>query len=219
MTIAQIHSFIYELIRKEQTGHVTHEQIDDKLHMAQIWLFNSLQPLYGVEDMVNEALSPFKKSIQFTTDAQGVYTIAPTEGAQRVTGVTCSVYDNQAQRTRWWTAYNVAEEGWAYRRNSQLNEPSATMPIYRVEGLDTLRFAPEQIHAGVVFFLTIPTAPKFAYTMAGRVITQDTGTSINLKWKEQFHPKIILKAIELLGIKLDQDRLVQLSDALIKDNA
>jgi hypothetical protein len=219
MTIAQIHSLIYDLLSAEQTGDVPHETVDESLHLAQIWKFNKLLPLYGLEQSVTEALSPFKTSRSFQTDIDGVYIIPSADKNQKTTGVTVIVQDTSTTppKNRMFDATEVAEDRWATRMDSQLNEVTIFQPIFRVEGLDTLKMAPQQIMAGTLFYIKMPDAPLFKYTVVGRVVTQDVAGSVDLKWKESFQPDILLKALEILGVSLDDDKKVQIYDALLKD--
>ena len=219
MTIKEIHDFIFDLLMdKEQTGHVSHERVDQALDAQSRSLFRHYLTLLGTSVDADEALGPFKKSLPFNSDAQGVYTIPLVEAAQRIMAVNVSVFDSVANKSRPHDAEMVPAEGWAKRVDSQLNPVTPTSTICRVEGLDTLKFEPKQVHAGTVFFVRLPKTPKFNYTLAGRVVTYSSGGSQDLEWKGTYQNEVILGTLTLLGVNLADELKIQVSEALLQKN-
>lgn len=79
MTIQEVHDHILLRLNKDQTGYVSHEEIDLALDFAQMSYFNRLfgspttyqpgrnvaMPSYGVTQKIHDDLLPFKRVLQF----------------------------------------------------------------------------------------------------------------------------------------------------------
>ncbi len=82
MTIKQVHDFILFLIRKEQTGHLSHSEIDLALDAAQMDYYNKLvgyisegheanptrKIFYGKSKAIHTHLMPFKTTYQYNSN-------------------------------------------------------------------------------------------------------------------------------------------------------
>jgi hypothetical protein len=213
MTIDKIHSRINFIRDQETGGYNTPAEIDLALDMGSIWCFNDYASVYAVNQTAKEALSPFIYLLDFTTDSTGVYVINSNLNFLKLLSMDVVVNDPASPsyvqgHNRYFPVDIPGEDEVANRINSQLNPPGATAPVCIVTGQGAYKLYPAQVHAGKLRFLRRPAAPVFGYTEAGRVITYNSGTSTQLEWNDMFINKVIAKALNILGVNLDNDKLV-----------
>ena len=211
MDLQDVHTKIYFLANKEQ-HFWPHEEIDDVLHSAQLWLFNQYFEQYGKTQVLHDAMSPFKVKYTFTTGntPAGVITLPSTY--QHLLSAYVQ-YTDGVIRTKSIRIVNEDELG--DRLSSQLKPVSATAPVARNTGLGVIQLYPELPNSGYLFYLKTPVAPVFDYTEAGRVITYNVGTSTQLAWNDTSINQIIIKALQYLGVNLEAVPLVQYTE--VKD--
>jgi hypothetical protein len=217
MRIDSIHDFLNDLLQKEQKGYKSHPELDKYLDRAQMWMFNSYQQAYAVNQEAQDALSPFKKSIDFGTDINGNYAIPSSENYQNMTGagIAINIVGVGVKRAK---IKFVTEDEYDDRMRSQIRKPSLTEPIGLFTGLGKIHIEPAAVYAGTVRFLRRPVAPKYDFDQSGRAITYKDSTSVQLEWGERYQNKIILKALEFAGLSLSEDRLIEIGEALQKAN-
>lgn len=217
MRIDTIHDFIRELLDKEQKGWRTPAQIDTALHHGQIRVMNHYLPQYAISQEAMDALSPFKRNLAYGTDAAGYYKVDPSENYQRLTGMGIQYTENSIPRSE--PVKVMTEDKWHTRKNSQLRKPSLTKPIALLSGLGEFQFYPAGVYAGTIQFIRMPKAPKYAYTVDpqnARKLVYDNVNSVQLEWAEIYQDRVILAALEFLGINLGDDRAIQVAEALAK---
>ena len=71
--------------------------------------------------------------------------------------------------------------------------------------------------AGEIYYLRRPAVPKFDYTLTGRTVTYLPDTSVQLEWNESELSEIMIRAIEYLGINVDDATIVQYANAKSKE--
>jgi hypothetical protein len=219
VTIKEIHDFIDFVTAKERGGFNTTLEKNQALKSANSWLFNDCIQNYAVSTWANEALAPFKKKpyLDFVTDGTGSYAIEPTENFAHLLNITVieanEKYGNLTHRVKV-----VNEDELPERLSSVLHKPTISNPCAQITGVGCYQFYPEQVLAGRIYFLRQPKEPKLVELQAGRTFTYDATDSVDLEWAPQYQNKVVFKALELLGINLDNEKIVQLSDALAKQN-
>ena len=213
-TIQDIHNDILFLIDKEQNGHVSHEEIDSALHIAQIEKFNELLPLYGTSTTVNDILSPFSTKGTFTSSASGVVTL-PT-GLSKIVSLFLLLYNNTTTLTDRIYIEPVTEEQFPFRMTSQVLPVNSSYPIY-VQRDAAVQVFPATTFNGEIIYLKEPTKPAYTYTQSGRTITY-TGTTNKMEWRRTELNSIMYKAIEILGFNLNDVGSIQFSDKKSKEN-
>lgn len=209
MTIQEIHNLFNLLTDKEGGAYFPPASIDTFLDRSQMMWFNKWRPMYAESIEAQDALAPFKVVLDYTTSSSGVYAIPGNQNYISLLSMDVSVMDDVISTARRWPVKFPKEDELASRRNSQLLAPSATAPIAEVTATGSFTLWPTQVHAGTVRFFKRPPAPVFGYNQVGRVITYDSGTSTQLGWTEQYQNKIILSAIQLAGLPLDDQILQQ----------
>jgi hypothetical protein len=96
------------------------------------------------------------------------------------------------------------------RLNSQIIPVTTYDPVgYFVSGWD-LQLYPQSTQSGVLFYLKRPAAPVFAYTLiSARVIVYNQGASTQLEWSDPYVEKILLKALQTIGINAGEADIEQ----------
>jgi hypothetical protein len=218
MTIDKIHSRILLVLDQEISGYNTPPEIDRALDMASMWCFNEYASLYAVNQTAREALAPFIYSLDFVTDALGVFDVVnslPTdEFFIKLLTMDVVVNDTTAPsyvagQNRYYAVDFIGDDEFASRMNSQLNPPSAKSPLGLVNGKGLYKLYPLQVHAGKMRFLRKPAAPVFGFSESGRVITYDAVTSTQLEWNNLFINRVIARALSILGVNLSDEKLAQ----------
>lgn len=218
MRIDAIHIFINDLLMKELGGYESPSQIDTALERANMSVFKKYLPFYATSQEAKDALSPFLKSVTFTTGTDGKYTIPSNQNYERLTSIGIAFTDTQGARTR--KVRLLPEDAWEDAKISQVRKPTITKPIGLITGLGSFELFPTGVaYGGTVRFLITPATPKYAYTESGRDFNYDDTNSVQLEWSQTYQNEVILKAIEFLGLNLGEDRLVEVGEALINANS
>ncbi len=212
MDLFEIHNRLFFLANKEQ-NFWTREEIDMNLHMAQMWKFNDSLPNYAVDQKVQEALAPFKVTHTFTTGdtPNGLITFDVSQYLHFL-GLYTQFYDNRAGRVDYNPVRIVNEDELGGRLKSQLKPVTLQKPIATVTGLGKYQLYPQSPNTGKAFYLEAPVAPVFVYTQAGRVQTYDPGASTQMVWNETCINEIIMKALQLLGVNIQDGKLVNYTE-------
>lgn len=219
MTIQEIHNLFDLLADNDKTGYFTPAEKDVFIDRAQMWLYNDFRAIYAENSEAYEALTPFKKKLDYSTSSGGVLTVSSVSGDDlymALLGLEVSVVDGGSARR--FPVKVVKEDEITARRSSQILAPSATYPIAEETARGIFQFYPAQTHAGTIRYFRRPAKPVFAYTQSGRTITYNSGSSTQLEWGEPYHNKIVLKALQLAGLHLNDAVLQQLGLVLPKEN-
>jgi hypothetical protein len=243
-SISDIHRLIRLLLNKEQTGHHSPEEFDDLLDVAQMSVFNDLygnrkqyasgRPVppvaLGVTQGVNDALLPFRVALEFNANP---YTLGTndfgtgTDGILRIpsnyihlstlytTTFVAALGKNKTQRV---TVLN--EDQLADRLDSFLLTPSETHAVAILAQRDDtgtrIQFYPNTGKTGYGSYMRRPLKPKFSYTLAGRVVTYDQATSVQLEWGEEILNEVILQTLALLGVNLQDMNALQYAESKLQ---
>jgi hypothetical protein len=219
MTIKEIHNFILLLLNKHNTGYHSPSEIDDALDRAQLWYFNRLygnveeyqagRPIprlgYGMTSAIHDHLSPFKNTSTTSSNSSGVLSL-PSGYAYLI----AVRKDNKAVPL-------ISEDELAIRLDSYIFEPSSTEPVVIISGKGELQFYPKETHNNLeVDYLSRPTAPVFGFTQSGRTITYNSGTSTQMDWNEPALNAIMMRAVQYLGVNLDDQLAISYTEGKIQ---
>ncbi|MAR66979.1 MAG: hypothetical protein CL833_07015 [Crocinitomicaceae bacterium] len=220
MTIKEIHDFVLLLLNKHNTGYSTPAEIDSALDRAQMWYFNRLygnieeyQPgrpvprvAYGMTQAVHDHLSPFKESAQQSSNSSGVITISNANYLHLL-----SISKSNK------TIPILSEDEVAYRLDSQILAPSSTEPIAKISGDGVIQLYPKETHSNVdLDYLVRPAKPVFGFTQSGRTITYASGSSTQMEWNEPALNAIVMRAVNYLGVNLEDALAIQYSEGKIQ---
>lgn len=204
MTIDTIHNFIKQVaLRKERLGFISDADIDLSLDRASLDAFADYFKGYGFSQNLHDALSTFKVNVSFTSASGGV--IALPSDYLHLLGVYTTV-SGLRYPVRF---YN--EDELVFAMNSQVRPPSITNPI-AYSNAGAIQLYPEIIQSGSYSYLRRPATPKYAFTVSGRTVTYDSGNSTQLEWNEAYHGNIIMRALVLLGLELDDAGTIQFAE-------
>jgi len=220
MTIKEIHDFILLLLNKHNTGYATPEEIDTALDRAQMWYFNRLygnieeyQPgrpvprvAYGMTQALHDHLAPFKESDTDNTTSGGLLVISNTDYMHLLA-------ISKANKT----IPILSEDEVAYRLDSYILAPTSSEPIAKISGDGRVQLYPKEAHSDIdIDYLVRPAKPVFGYTQSGRTITYNSGTSTQMQWNEPALNAIIMRAVNYLGVSLEDGLAVQYSEGKIQ---
>lgn len=211
MTIDKVHERINFIRDQEIGGYNTPAEIDNALDTASMWCFNDYRERYATDVTAYEALAPFKKKLDFITSGGGTLTVSSLVGYEeyaQLLNIQVAVVDADISAARKWDVTISTDDEMSSRQNSQLNPIAVTNPIAEELGVGVFQLYPETTHAGTIRYLKRPAKPVFGYTEAGREITYNSGSSTQLEWNDIFINKIIARALNILGVNLDNDKLV-----------
>ena len=207
MTIFETHRLLKLAADKADKGYFPPEELDDFLDMASRWLFTEYKPFYGKDRDKTAALLPFKESYDFTSNSSGVFSIVTANVYVEKLSLSASVFNNDLNITEYFDIDFINDDERAQRLNSQLRKVDTTSPVVEETIPGTFQIYPKQVTGGTVRFLREPKKPLFAYTQVGRVITHNAGASQDLEWTGMYLNKVIMKALTLMGITLDNSWL------------
>jgi len=183
----------------------------------------------GQTSRTTEELNPFKVTIDFLT-----LPYDPTTAPYGVTnGILAIPLDFehmsslnsmfiQAGEIRYRPIQELDDEEWAARVDSELIPVSKKDAIYRFIGKggtlnsisigekQKVEFRPKDISGQLVYYRT-PAKPNYVYTIntTTRVETHDAATSTDLEWGEVATMNILVRTLQLGGIKQADQMLYQ----------
>lgn len=224
MKIADVHNFIYFVLRKGKNAMISHEWIDESLHSAQLSRFSELLPPnpgpnpvprqqieYGTSVNGMDYLFPFKKKKDFYQDDTENGLLKLEDDYAHLRAIYVLSYNNKYERTKYVGVPILNENQLADRLSSQIINPTCNRPvgIEVYEGVKAIQLYPQEAFYGRYYYFSKPVKPKYAYTMDGRKEVQNMDNSIDLVWDDESVNAIIYKALQPLGINLKEPMNVQ----------
>lgn len=204
-----MHTDLLFLANKEQTFW-PRETIDAMLHKAQMWKFGECLRRYAVDQEAQDDLSPFKEEHVFSSLVSGLLNF-DNEKYARLLGLW--VQYTEGARVRYSEIEIINEAQLAKRLNSQLNVVSLTSPIGTIPSFGKVQLYPKASYAGYGYYIKTPTPPKMAYTYTEeRTFSYNQSNSEQLLWNETCVTHIIMKALQLLGVNIESDRLIMYTE-------
>jgi hypothetical protein len=223
MDIKVIHDTILYYLNKDQTGYVTHSEIDQVLDKAQLALFNQYHTnpklpsqaqaaLYGESQRIDDALSTFKSKYTFVngTSPSGIVTL-PSDYMHLLSLYT-TVFNSQLGRNVYSGVQVLSEEELIDRLESQVIPVSLEDPIAIMNSQNRIQLFPEQGQTGGVYYLRRPVAPVFAHTQSGRTVTYNQAGSTQLEWRDFDVNNIISIALSYYGLNLSAAEVIQFAE-------
>lgn len=214
MNISEIHDFIDIITSKERSGFNTPAEKDSALDRASLSLFEFYKKVYSTSIEAKEALSPFRRTYNYTTNGTGEISISTGFEFAHLLAMDVMVNDPNTlsgfDANRRHDVTFPAEDELARRRNSQTNPPTRTAPIADIVNIAWYNLYPQVVHAGTIYYLKMPTKPVYGYTQSGDNITYNPATSVQLEWTEPWLNILIFLALRFLGINLNNEILTQI---------
>ena len=228
MGIDDTHKMILFMLDKTQTQFVSHEQIDDALHMAQMQRFMELygnikeyQPgrpiprsAYGMTQAIDDELKPFKVTESYTTTSNALVNFSGLSGTYaHLLGLRIVYMENGVEQQSGVKV--LSEDQIAQRINSQIIAPTDNQPVALIGSSSIQLFPDNKAHTVMVSYLRLPNKPVYSYTLGsdGRTVTFDSANSVNLEFPDTSYNDIVMKALNLLSVNTKDAFLNQFSQA------
>lgn len=203
-TIADIVDFVQYICRKERGIFITPAQCTSNLDAGQLDSFEEYFKLYGENQVIHDALRPFRVYYQFTSDSSGFVTF-PSDYLHLV-GTAFTVSGSTVNEITF-----PNEDEFISALKSQLRPVSLSDPIAR--DTDTgFSLYPQSTQIGFFTYLKRPDTPVYGYTQLGRVITYDPNTSTQLEWSDVYINNIIAKSLRYVGINMTEPEISQFAE-------
>lgn len=241
MSIQDVHNLFSLIVKKTRNEFLSHEQIDEFLHMAQMEYYAMLlgnykqyQPgrpvapvVYGMTQRTLDDMNPFKEKVSFqntpynpTSNPYGVSDgiLVLPDNYEYLESIQSLAYKNGISRER--PVKIVDGEEWAWRVDSVMLPPTQYDPIAMMDGAGgtvngfdigdkrRVRFAPKSI-SGTLYYFRLPNKPFYAYIVVGRTETFNPNTSVDLEWNTVSTMNIIVRALQLAGVRTEDNLVVQ----------
>ena len=199
--INDIYNLVRYVVRKERGQFITVAQAMQNLYAGMLEVYEDYFKMYGIDQVVHDAINPFKVNYTFTSDAGGTVTL-PTDYLHLLPNV-FTVSGSTINKVRF-----VNEDEWIDAITSQLRPVTLTKPIAKDYG-NGFNLYPETLQVGQLTYMRIPAYPVLSYTQVGRDITYDPLTSVQIEFSDVYIDKIIAKALGYTGINMSEPEIVQ----------
>lgn len=200
--IKEIHDQINLLTTKGRTGYHTAAEIDIAVYAASKWLYADYYKLFEQENRFHDSLRPFMTNPTVITLTSGQYTL-PADFVHDIGQITAGTSDIMVDV--------VDRAALARRRSNSLVPPSADYPIC-VFYETYVQFYPTTLTNVKFSYLKKPVQPVYATTISNGRQVYDDANSIDVEWNEIDVNKISTRAMSVLGINLEDMKLVQWSE-------
>jgi len=231
--IKKIHDDILDIVKKSGVGvFVSHEQIDNYLHRAQLDKFVELigsekeyqpgRPIPPISypstlkihaDLRNFITKPATKTLA----ADGTINLPERTSSNPYLNTDFSTFDwvliNSLKTNLDRTIDLLFEHEVADRLISKIDPPDLTYPVAVIYE-DILQVYPKSEYNIKLSFLRIPLPPEYNYTkdVNGREVSYNDAGSTDLEWPETVHTDIIARALSYISAPLKDVFLNQFSE-------
>ncbi len=220
MDLNEAFNFLNFWVNKKTGAWYSIDELAEIVDRGQISYYTDIKPQYATSTLIKETLAPFKDVYNFTpTNTISGYIVIPSNlNYLDLLDVQITYTDNG--RTVYRGIKMVNEDERAVRLNSQTNPVNAENPIGEIVATRYIKIYPTSSgYTGSVTYLRRPIKPVYAYTViSGRVINYDAVNSVQLEWKETDINKILLKALQSIGINLSDQEIQQWSQIKTQEN-
>lgn len=219
MTLQESFDFLQFWINKKIGAWYTIPELELTVDRGSISLFSDMRPRYARDEVVKDALAPFRQEYQFTPSNTVSGVIVVPSNSDFIALLDIRINFAISNITRYYSVEMVNEDEIANRLNSQLNPVTVTSPVGEVLAPRFYRLYPTSGYTGRVVYFKRPDKPVFAYTLiSGRVIVFDEAASTNLNWPEDWQNAVLIKALSSIGINLTDSEISNYAQMKTKEN-
>jgi hypothetical protein len=197
------------IARKERSVFLTSAEATANLDTGQMDYFEECFKQYGINQIIHDALRPFRIYYQFTSDNSGIV-IFPS-GYLHLIGQPFTVTGSTVNGISF-----TNEDELPFSLTSQLRPVTNSYPI-AIDTNDGFSIYPQQTQVGFFTYLQRPVAPFYAVVQSGRFIAYDATNSINLQWEESYWNQIIAKALKYTGINMGEQDIYGFAEQYEKE--
>lgn len=219
MTLDVAYAFLDFWTNKTFGTYYSPEDKDLIVDRAQMSLFNDYYDEFGTSQRLNDSLSPFKRTFQFTAITSPTGLIDMPEDYQHLLSLYTVVQNAITGLPQNRPVPILNEDEKVARDNSQIYPPTTADPYGIIVQNWNVQLYPAVAQAGIVYYLTRPAAPKFNYVVvSGRVIVYNPVTSVQLAWADKDFNSILIKALSYIGINIREADLLQYAEMKSQQN-
>jgi hypothetical protein len=207
--IQVIHDMINLLARKGLTGYFPPEDIDQAVYKASNDLFMVEYRKYEQTQEISDSLAVFKSNPTLLTIDSNGQTNYPAN-YRHVTEMLCTT-----SATGEVKEIDTAMLG--RKLNNANTPPTLQYPIFTLYST-YIQFYPVTVSNVSIIYLKAPVQPVYAYTIVdGRYVYNDSA-SVDVEWYTTDISKVTMRALEVMGVVLDDSILAQFGMQQEKDN-
>lgn len=215
MTIQEAHTILDFQLNKEINGYLSPEQKDLVLNRAQLAEYLDLagdesdfqpgaaiaQKGYGKAGWIDDELQIFLVAAPLSAAAEGILTLP------------ADYFRGEALAYQSGKPINVlTADKLPHRRESVIRQYNSKNQAGLYSGGQILLNPPRAADV-TLYYLRYPAEVVFSYTIVGRVVTYDPGSSVDPEWSDKSMERIINRAISLAGDHLDAASKIQYAEA------
>jgi hypothetical protein len=217
MDLKDVHDFVRDILNKEMGGWFSPEQIDMYLYRSIIWHFNDLVPKYAKGQVPQDGLAPFTVKMVFTDVAGGLIEMPVGDKLnpyEHLKAVYVQYFDSVKGATAYRAIKVYNDDEIAERLNSQILRPTVTKPVAQEIVRGQVQLYPESPMSGYCLYFRTPKKPFFSYTVGAdeRQIIYNKGLSTQIEFGESYMGKVMIKAIQLAGVNLSDQMILQYTE-------
>lgn len=205
--IKEIHDQINLLTTKGRTGYHTAIEIDIAVYMASKWLYDFYYKMFDENNSLHDSLRQFTSDPTVITLTGGGQYVLPDDFIHEIGQITSGTNDVEID--------TVDRAALAKRKTNNLVPPSSSYPIctfYRTY----IQFYPVDITNVKFSYLKKPVQPVYATAIVNGREVYDDVNSVDVEWNEVDLTKLTTRAMSVLGINLEDMKLVEWSE--LKEN-
>lgn len=219
MDLKTAYDYLNFEINKVFLTYYSPNEIDLIVDRAQMSLFNAYYDQFGASQRLNDALAPFKSSFLFTNVSSPIGLISMPDDYQHLLSLYTIIQNNITGLPQNRPVPILNEDEKVARDNSQIYAPSVVDPYGMIVKNWNVQLFPEVAQAGIVYYLSRPPAPFYAYTIvSGRVPLYDPVNSVQLAWADKDIASILVKALSTIGINAREQDVIQYAETKSQEN-
>lgn len=219
MNLQECFDFIQFWINTKTGAWFTVSELEQVIDRGSISLFSDLRPRYARDQVVKEALAPFRQDYTFTTLSFPTGVANLPSNANFLSLLDIQIEFQISSRTVYHSVEMVNEDEISNRLNSQVDPVTITSPIGEVIGNNSWQLYPETGYNGKIRYFKRPNKPVFAYTViSGRVIVYDSLNSTQLNWNEDWQNAVLVKGLSSIGINLSAQDVANYAELKTQQN-
>lgn len=212
--ISDVFNLVDYICRLQRGVFISISEFNESVTAANLETFNYYWSFYQPDQILHDALQPFKVlRYQFQTASDGLLThpsnfIHLFPGVFTIYGSTlcpCQILDNE----------QIPDA-----ITNQLRPVSLSNPIAEVASIPNqttttlgLQLYPMSTQIGFYSYLRLPNQPVYAAIQVGRVITYDAANSTQIEFTDVYVNNIISRALKYFGISMGEAEIEQFAQA------
>lgn len=198
-------NFYQYIVRKERGVYITPAQFTANLDAGQLDAVEEWFAPYGENQTLHDALRKLRIYQPYTSDTAGFVTFP--DNYIHLLGQPFTVAGSTVNRIEFQN-----EDELPFALTSQLRPVDNSYPI-AVDSDTGFSIYPQTTQVGAYFYLRRPLTPVYGYSQAGRTITYDPLTSVQLEFSDVFCNHIIAKALIYAGVNMDEKGITEYAAA------